>query len=144
MLRQPGFKALGLFARRGRLKALGDAMGKATGYSSEYGYQLYEVTGATEDWNYVAQGALGYTIELGGSGFLGAYQTNVIDQYDGKGAIAGMGVREALLLAGEQAANPADHAILSGTATPGATLRLRKTFKTTTSPVWWSTASTTA
>ena len=135
VLRPPGFKALGLSPDEARLKALGDAMGKATGYSSEYGYQLYEVTGATEDWNYVAQGAFGYTIELGGSGFQGPYQGNVIDQYDGKGATAGKGVREALLLAGEQAANPADHAILSGTATPGTTLRLKKTFKTTTSPI---------
>ena len=48
----------------------------------------------------------------------------------------GKGVREALLLAGEQAANPADHAVADAAPRrPGATLRLRKTFKTTTSPV---------
>ena len=137
VLRPPGFRAFGLSPDEARLKALGDAMGAATGYSSEYGYQLYEVTGATEDWNYVSQGAFGYTIELGGSGFQGPFQTNVVNQYTGTPgtAQAGKGVREALLLAGEQAANPVDHAILRGDAPPGATLKLRKDFKTTTSPV---------
>jgi len=112
-------------------------MGDATGYSSEYGYELYEVTGATEDWNYVAQGTFGYTIELGGNGFQGPYQENVVNQYVGTPGTeqAGRGVREALLLAGEQAANPVDHAILTGDAPAGATLRLRKDFKTVTSPV---------
>jgi murein tripeptide amidase MpaA len=66
VLRPPGFRAQGQAPDEPRLKALGDAMGEATGYSSEFGFQLYEVTGATEDWNYVAQGAFGYTIELGG------------------------------------------------------------------------------
>jgi len=136
VLRPPGFRAQGLAPDEARMKALGDAMGAATGYSSEYGYQLYEVTGATEDWNYVAQGAFGYTIELGPeSPFQGPYQTHVVDQYVGAGEYAGKGVREALILAGEQAANPVDHAVLAGDAPPGITLRLRKEFKTTTSPV---------
>jgi murein tripeptide amidase MpaA len=136
VLRPPGFRAQGLAPDEERLKALGDAMGEATGYSSEYGFQLYEVTGATEDWNYVAQGAFGYTIELGGqNGFQGPYQTNVVNQYVGAGEQAGRGVRDALLLAGEQAANPVDHSILKGDAPPGITLKLRKDFKTVTSPV---------
>ena len=139
VLRPPGFKALGLAPDEVKLKALGDAMGAATGYSSEYGYQLYEVTGATEDWNYVAQNAFGYTIELGGGDgaptFQGPYQTHVVDQYLGTGQYAGKGVREALLLAGEQAARAADHAIIEGIAPAGRTLRLRKDFATTTSPI---------
>ena len=105
-------------------------MGAATGYQSLYGYQLYDVTGATEDWNYVAQGAFGYTIELGpaeasADAFQGPYQTHVVQQYLGDGAPGGgKGVREALLLAGEQAADPRDHGVLDGDrAAPGATLR---------------------
>jgi hypothetical protein len=137
VLRPPGFRAQGLAPDEARLKALGDAMGDATGYSSEYGYQLYEVTGATEDWNYVAQGAFGYTIELGGEDFHDAYKLHVIDQYLGTPGTEqeGRGTREALLLAAEQAANPVDHAVLTGDAPPGMTLRLRKDFKTLTSPV---------
>jgi hypothetical protein len=137
VLRPPGFRALGLAPDEARLKLLGDAMGRATGYASEYGYELYEVTGATEDWNYVAQGTFGYTIELGGDGFQGPYQENVVDQYRGSvgAGTPGLGAREALLLAGEEGADPADHAIVRGHAPAGRILRLRKDFKTTTSPV---------
>jgi hypothetical protein len=133
VLRPPGFRAQGLAPDEERLKLLGDRMGAATGYSSEYGYQLYEVTGATEDWNYVAQGAFGYTIELGGNGFQGPFKQNVVDQYvgtEGRG-----GVREALLLAGEQSFDVQDHAVLEGSAPAGSVLRLRKDFQTSTSPV---------
>ena len=139
VLRPPGFKALGLAPDEERLRVLGDAMGRATGYASEYGYELYEVTGATEDWNYVAQNAFVYTIELGPADgdFQGPFATHVIEQYLGRdGSPAGAdGTREALLLAGEQAADPRDHAVLQGTAPPGAVLRLRKRFTTTTSEV---------
>jgi hypothetical protein len=136
VLRPPGFDALGLAPDEARLKELGDRMAAASGYQSEYGYQLYEVTGATEDWNYVAQNAFGYTIELGGGQpFQGPYQTHVVDQYLRDPSVSTDGVREALLLAGEQAADPHDHAVVEGGAPPGATLRLAKEFSTTTSPI---------
>ena len=137
VLRPPGFAALGTAPDEARLKELGDAMGRVTGYTSEHGYELYDVTGATEDWNYTAQGTFGYTIELGGSDFQDPYQRGVVDQYLGTPgtATAGLGVREALLLAGEQAADPADHAIVAGSAPPGRVLRLHKDFTTPTSPV---------
>ncbi|UTI62778.1 hypothetical protein NBH00_15580 [Paraconexibacter antarcticus] len=142
VLRPPGFRALGLAPDEARLKALGDAMGAATGYASRFGYELYEVTGATEDWNYVAQGAFGYTIETAGAfpgdtDFQGTYQTHVVDQYLGGGASpgpAGKGVREALLLAAEEAADPRDHTIVRGRVPAGVTLRLHKDFTTVTSP----------
>jgi hypothetical protein len=43
-------------------------------------------------------------------------------------------LREALLIAGEAAANTADHAVISGSAPAGATIRLAKAFDTKTSP----------
>jgi hypothetical protein len=143
VLRQPGFKDYGLLSPdEGIMKPLGDQMGEATGYESLLGYDLYDVHGATEDWNYIAQGAMGYTIELGpsdtqeGGGdaplFFGPYQTHVVDQYLGgtTGGPAGKGMREAFLLAAEQAANPLDHGVLEGGAPAGRTLRVRKDFKT--------------
>ncbi len=137
VLRPPGFASQGLAPDEPALKSLGDRMAAATGYESRYGYQLYEVTGATEDWNYASQNAFGYTIELGGTGFQGPYAENVVDQYVGKAgtATAGKGAREALLLAGEQAGDPAGHSVLAGSAPAGSTLRLRKDFLTDTSPV---------
>ena len=69
VLRQPGFQDYGLFT-----PDEGDHEGRsatrwatATDYESLLGYDLYDVHGATEDWNYIAQGAMGYTIELGPS-----------------------------------------------------------------------------
>lgn len=146
VLRPPGFSALGRAPDEPALKRLGDAMADATGYQSQYGYELYEVTGATEDWNYSAQNAFGYTIELGGTGFQGPYQENVIDQYLGVAgtATAGKGVREALLLAAEQAGDPAGHSVISGSAPAGATLRLHKDFTTRTSDLCVTSRSATA
>ncbi len=142
VLRPPGFRGLGRAPDEARLKALGDAMGRATGYESRYGYDLYEVTGALEDWNYVAQGAFGYTVELGGSSsadtsFQGTYSTHVVDQYVGRVGTpsAGKGMREALLLASEAAMDARDHVVLRGGAPGGAVLHLRKRFDTTTSPL---------
>lgn len=142
ILRPPGFQRLGRARDEARLKSLGDAMAAATGYASRYGYELYEVTGALEDWNYVAQGAFGYTVELGGAypgdtSFQGTYATHVVDQYLGRAgtSTAGKGVREALLLAAEEAMDARDHVVLRGPAPPGAILTLRKSFDTATSPV---------
>jgi hypothetical protein len=143
VLRQPGFKDYGLFSPDEHImRPLGDEMGEATGYDSLVGYDLYDVHGATEDWNYIAQGAMGYTIELGprdpsgqvGGVFQGPYQTHVVDQYLGgpTGGPEGQGIREAFLLAAEQAGNAADHGVLEGSARAGHTLRVRKDFKTAT------------
>ena len=149
VLRQPGFQDYGpVSPDEGIMKPLGDKMGAATDYDSLLGYELYDVHGATEDWNYIAQGAMGYTIELGppdtprgspvGGGtaplFFGPYQTHVVDQYLGgpSGGPAGQGVREAFLLAAEQAGNAADHSVLEGRALPGHILRVRKEFNTAT------------
>jgi zinc carboxypeptidase len=114
-------------------KSLGDAMGKATGWRSALGWDIGEITGATEDWNYFTQGADGYTPEQRGPNFHPSYQTAVVAEYTGTAAGAHGGVREALLVAGERSANPSFHSLLLGSAPPGRVLRLRKSFTTDTS-----------
>ena len=145
VLRPPGLQGARPGARtRTRLKTLGDAMGEATGYSSEYGYQLYEVTGATEDWNYVAQGAFGYTIELGGEPgnqtptFQGPYQTHVVDQYLGSAGRRDRRARgargaPARRRAGGQRRRPR---VVAGSAPAGRDCcACARSFATTTSPI---------
>ncbi len=140
VLRPPGLHTQGLAPDEARLKELGDAMGDDTGYTSEYGYQLYDTSGTTEDWNYGAAGTFGYTMELGpddvsGGNFHVAYQQGVVDQWTGTGPRAGRGVRKALLRISEWAASRPDFTTLYGRAPAGRILRLRKTFKTSTSPI---------
>jgi hypothetical protein len=149
-LYQPGFNAVdepGL--KKGtkvpytdQMKALSDAMAEAAGYVSMVSYKLYDVTGATEDWNYFAQGAFGYTAEVAWEDFHPNYQDGVIDQYLGTvdgpmGQAAGRepskGLQESFLLAGEAAVNTALHSVIEGDAPAGATLTLTKDFTTATS-----------
>jgi Zinc carboxypeptidase len=135
VLRPPGIHDKGRAPDETRLRKLGDAMGDATGYTSEFGFQLYDTAGTTEDWNYAAAGTFGYTIEIGPAGgeFHMPYKTGVIDQWDGAYAHNGKGLREALLLAAENAYDPTDHSIIEGKAPKGRILRVRKSFNTFTS-----------
>lgn len=142
VLRSPGLKTNGLAPDESLLKELGDKIGANTGYTSQYGWQLYDTTGTTEDWNYGAVGTLGYTIEIGPSGgdFHGDYKEAVEDQWVGPAPnfgkkITGGGLKEALLTAGEYAMDPRTHVVVSGTGTPGATLRVKKEFTTDSSPL---------
>ena len=139
-LRQPGFcdedncqDADDIVPDEAGMKALGDAMGIASGWESQLGWKLSEITGATEDWNYFTQGAYGYTPEQRGPNFHPNFQNAVVKEYDGTGPGAKGGVRESLLLAAEQAANPSFHSVLIGVAPAGRVLRLRKSFDTPTS-----------
>jgi hypothetical protein len=135
VLRPPGRATDGFAPDEPMLKKLGDAMADATGYTSQFGWQLYDTSGTTEDWNYAAQGALGYTIEIGPEGgqFHRPYKTGVIDEWTGTKGRAGL--RGALLLAAEAAADPANNATVKGTAPAGRVLRLHKSFKTSTSAI---------
>jgi hypothetical protein len=135
VLRPPGRKSDGFAPDEPMLKKLGDAMADATGYTSQFGWQLYDTSGTTEDWNYAAQGALGYTIEIGPEGgqFHMPYETGVIKEWVGTDGRAGL--RGALLIAAEAAADPVNHAVIKGTAPAGRVLRLHKSFKTSTSPI---------
>jgi hypothetical protein len=137
VLRPPGVHDAGLAPDEAPLKKLGDAMGRATGYTSEYGFQLYDTSGTTEDWNYGAAGTFGYTIEMGpssdkGGNFHVSYQRAVVNQWTGSESLRGKGkgLREALLLAGEEAANRKQFSTVAGTAPPGSVLRLHKNFTT--------------
>jgi hypothetical protein len=139
-LRQPGFcdadecqREDDLVPDEAGMRTLGDAMGDATGWDSDLGWVIGEITGATEDWNYFAQGAYGYTPEQRGPNFHPTYANAVVREYDGTGPGAKGGVREALTRAGEQAANPSFHSVLLGVAPAGRVLRLRKSFATDTS-----------
>lgn len=144
VLRQPGFQNYGPSAPdEPRMKEIGDRMAAATGYDSLYGYQLYDVHGATEDWNYIEQGAYGYTVELGPASapvFQGPYGSHVVEQYTGGGG-AGRGMREALLIEAEAAADPRDHSVLHGRAPSGALLRVHRDFTTDSVPVCADTSS---
>jgi hypothetical protein len=140
-LRQPGFckvpgdceRAVDIVPDEAGMKALGDAMGTASGWRSDLGWDIGEITGATEDWNYFAQGAYGYTPEQRGPNFHPTFENAVVKEYIGTAAGAKGGVRESLLVAGEQAANPSFHSVLLGVAPAGHVLRLRKSFLTDTS-----------
>ena len=139
VLRPPGTSTGGKAPDEKRLKEIGDAMAAATGYTSQYGFELYDTAGTTEDWNYAAQGAYGYTIEIGPKDgeFHMPYETGVVDEWTGNTdaarAAGGGGLAEALLGTGEAAANANDHAVIAGKTEPGRILRLRKDFKT---PSW--------
>jgi len=139
ILRQPGFQiendVVGdVTPDEPIFKALGDAMAESTGYVSELGYAtLGNITGPSDDFLYYSQGTIGFTPELRGDNFHTNYANAVIGEYEGEGDKKGRGWREAYILAGEQAANPADHVVLRGTAPPGRILRLKKTTQLTTS-----------
>jgi len=115
------------------MKALGDAMGQASGWLSQLGWVIGEITGATEDWNYFAASAYGYTPEQRGTNFHPNYARAVVAEYDGTAPGAAGGVRESLLRAAEQAADPRFHSVLEGSAPAGNVLRLVKAFATATS-----------
>ena len=133
-LRQPGFDdVVAETEDEAATKQLGDAMAAASGFGSHRALAIGEITGASEDWNYFSQGSYGYTLEVRGPNFHGNYAGSVVTEYVGDAAHLGLGVREAYLLAGERAAAAGDHSVIEGSAPPGATLRLRKTFSTPTS-----------
>ncbi len=138
VLRPPGEHTAGKAPDETAMKDLGDRMADATGYTSEYGFQLYDTAGTTEDDTYAAEGGYGYTIEMGPEAgpFHGPYESAVVDQWtrgDNPADSAKGGLREALLLAGETAARRASHSLISGKAPAGAVLRLHKDFDTMTS-----------
>ncbi|MEV8377425.1 M14 family metallopeptidase [Kribbella sp. NPDC056861] len=131
VLREPGYASAGKTPDETLYKSLGDQMAAQNGYSSQFGYQLYDTTGTTEDWSYYATGGLGFTFEHGASSFHPAF-SNIPNYYFGSGSTANKGNREAYLIAAESTINPARHSVITGTGPAGAVLRLKKSFNTKT------------
>lgn len=120
----PGTRAFAAVAR---------AMARAAGYEAGPAWAFEEITGAAEDFNYFNQFAFAFTTEVGRGEFHGPYADAVVEEYlDGAD---GVGVRASMLRAGEAAADIASHALVRGSAPPGATLRLRRTVRSPTSYV---------
>ena len=133
VLRPPGLEADGFAPDEDALAALGEAMAVVTGYTNQYGWELYDTTGTTSDHVYSETASFGYTVEMGPSGgdFHGAYEESVVGQYAGN-EIGPGGMREALLIAAEAARVRAYTSRLIGRAPPGRTLRITKQFDTET------------
>ncbi len=119
-------------------------MGNANGYASQYGFELYDTTGTTEDWSYYQSGGLGFTFEIGPNEFHPPYE-QVVAEYEGNPSTPvdrepfhrdkHGGNREAYLLAMESTANSARHSVVTGKAPAGATLEVSRTGTSLTSPV---------
>jgi len=132
VLRPPGLRSQGPAPDEQVYRALGKSMTDNNGYVNQLSYELYDTSGTTEDWTYFATGGLGFTFESGPDEFHPPYQ-EVVGMYRGTGALAGKGNREAYFAALENTADASRHSVLAGAATPGATLRLKKSFATSTS-----------
>ncbi len=140
VLRPPGIQQAGETPDEPIYRELGDAMASKNGYTSQFGYQLYDTTGTTEDWSYYSTGGLGYTFEIGDLGFHPPYE-ETIAEYVGTTDDAQKcretqercGNREAYFLAHENAADAQKHSVISGSAPADAVLRVRKEFETPTS-----------
>jgi len=129
ILRPPGTSVDGLAPDEAALRRLGDRMAAETGYASQFGYQLYDTTGTTDDYAYEGLGAFAYTAEIGRDEFHPPY-ADFQAEYDGGGGRGGL--REAYTLAGEAAIDAATHSIISGRAPAGGTLTLTKRFTSST------------
>ncbi|GIJ46259.1 peptidase M14 [Virgisporangium aliadipatigenens] len=138
ILRPPGVHGNGMPVDEPLLKSLGGKLSAHNGYDSIYGWELYDTTGTTEDWSYWVTGGLGYTFEIGGTEFHPSFVDGVVAEYLGRAPAAGAGKggnREAYFAMLESTADSAHHATLTGSAPPGHTLQVRKSFQTSTSPV---------
>jgi Zinc carboxypeptidase len=132
VLRPPGLASQGLAPDEPALKALGDSMAAENGYTSQYGWQLYDTTGTTEDWSYSATGGFGYTFEIGDLGFHPPFAETLGEWIGDTDDATGGGNRAAFYKAQEHTADASNHSVLAGRAPANAVLRLKKTFETPT------------
>src|SRR5829696_321615 len=139
VLRPPGVADFGFPLEEPAYKALGASLAAHNGYSNEPGFGLYDTTGSTEDWSFWSTGGLAFTFEIGGEEFHPPYADGVEAEYLGQSPAAGAGKggnREAYLTMLEATADASLHSVIEGSAPAGSTLRIAKTFQTSTSPVW--------
>jgi hypothetical protein len=138
VLRPPGVADVRAPLEEPVVRALADKMASRNGYDSIPSWGLYDTTGTTEDWSYWATGGFGFTFEIGTLGFHPPYELAVVGEYTGTAPAEGAGKggnRAAFLDMLGNAADPAAHSTLIGTAPKGYQLKLHKTFQTPTSPV---------
>lgn len=139
VLRPPGIADVGPPLDEPLLENLGARMTSHNGYANDPSYQLYDTSGGTEDWTFWSAGGLGYTFEIGPDEFHPPYQTGVVAEYLGLPPAAGAGEggnREAYYEMLEATANSRYHSLVRGRAPDGWTLKVKKSFMTSTSPVW--------
>jgi Zinc carboxypeptidase len=121
------------------LKELGARMTSHNSYQNIPGYGLYDTSGTTEDWTFWTAGSLGYTFEIGPTEFHPPYETGVVAEYLGLAPAEGAGLggnREAYYEMLESTANARHHSVIRGKAPKGWTVKLHKSFMSTTAPVW--------
>jgi Zinc carboxypeptidase len=139
VLRPPGVADFGFPLEEPAYKALGASMAAHNGYSNDPGFALYDTTGSTEDWSFWTTGGLAYTFEIGGGEFHPRFANGVEAEYLGRAPAAGAGRggnREAYYAMLEATADTSLHSVIEGSAPAGSTLRISKSFQTSTSPVW--------
>ncbi|HEX6654025.1 MAG TPA: M14 family zinc carboxypeptidase [Thermoleophilaceae bacterium] len=139
VLRPPGVASFGFPLEEPVYKALGASLAAHNGYSNIPGFGLYDTTGATEDWSFWSTGGLAFTFEIGGVDFHPAFHDAVEAEYLGEEPAAGAGKggnREAYYTMLQATADSSLHSQIDGSAPAGSTLKISKTFQTSTSPVW--------
>ena len=138
VLRPPGVAAVGFSVDEPLYRDLGRRFADTNGYANIPSFQLYDTTGATEDWSYWTAGGLGFTFEIGDEAFHPEFSHAVVGEYLGREPAAGAGKggnREAYYRMLEATVDAANHSVIRGEAPKGATLSIAKAFETETSPV---------
>ena len=135
-----GRRRLRLPARRaGLYQALGADAGGPQRLREQPGYQLYDTTGATEDWSYWTAGGLGFTFEIG--------PTSSIRRTRRASSPSTSAAPPPRAPARAATARPTTRCsrprrtrrstpVSAARRRPARGSRLRKTFQTSTSPVW--------
>jgi hypothetical protein len=139
VLRPPGTADFGFPLEEPAYKALGASLAAHNGYSNDPGFGLYDTTGSTEDWSFWTMGGLAFTFEIGGNDFHPQFAKGVEAEYLGLAPSTGAGKggnREAYYAMLEATADASLHSVIEGSAPAGSSLRISKTFQTSTSPVW--------
>ena len=108
-------------------------MAAENGYASQFGYQLYDTDGTTEDWSYNATGGLGFTFEIGDLGFHPPYGRRSPSGTARPTTRPAAATARPTTRRQQNTADASKHSVLAGRAPAGAILRLTKTFDMPTS-----------
>ncbi len=101
------------------LKQLGDEIAAPAGLTSERGYELYDTSGAMEDWSYWATGGLAFTAELGDGATTDQDGLEAFHPPFAQVASWYPALRRSFQRALEWAADPAHHSVISGRGPAG-------------------------